>query len=99
MLHPQPPLLLLDAEAPVLAVADLDLVRSGPALSQPHQQALTIKSVFSSRGSKMLPRMFLNHGEKIMLPGPVLSVASDKTLPRISLENLCLRQTFSPREY
>ena len=60
MLHLQP-VLLLDPEAPVLAVADLDLVRSGPALSLPHQQALTITQtlvLLESLQAKMLPRMF-----------------------------------------
>ena len=44
MLPLQPGVLLGDGEAPVLALAYLDLVRSGPALAGSHQQALQLES-------------------------------------------------------
>ena len=77
MLHLQP-VLLLDAEAPVLAVADLDLVRSGPALSQRHQQALPSNQslVLSALRPGVLQRIWVNHGDNIMLPGSLISVAT-----------------------
>ena len=43
MLPLQPGVLLGDGEAPVLALAHLDLVRSGPALAGSHQQALQLQ--------------------------------------------------------
>ena len=43
MLPLQPGVLLGDGEAPVLALAYLDLVRSGPALAGSHQQALELQ--------------------------------------------------------
>ena len=43
MLPLQPGVLLGDGEAPVLSLANLDLVRSGPALAGSHQQALQLQ--------------------------------------------------------
>ena len=58
------------------------------------------QSVFSSLRPGVLQRIWVNHGDNIMLPGSLITVllhSYNKKLPRLSLENLCLRQTFSPR--
>ena len=88
MLHLQP-VLLLDAEAPVLAVADLDLVRPGPALGLRHQEALTITHslVLYSQVSvlKCFLECFVNDGANVarLADQPVL-LHSYKTLARLS---------------